>query len=568
MQKARFQTAFWAGFWVLTKPYWFSAQRRKGLALLAALIGLSVGLVWVEVQWNIWNNDFYNALQNKDEAEFLRQLAVFTMIAVLWVIARVYRLYFQQILLIEWRTWLNEHLLAQWLKDRAYYRLQLADRGIDNPDQRIADDLRIFVEKTLELGVGLLSAVAMIACFVAILWNLSSSFTLGGISIPGVLVWIAVVYSLVGSGLAHLVGRSLIGLDFNQQRVEADYRYSLVRLRENSEGVALYRGESLELANFRERFGHVIRNWWGIIEKRKQLNWFVSFYGQFSIAFPYLVSAPRYFAGAVGMGFIFQTASAFRNVQWSLSWFVDSYTEFAYWKATVDRLTSFSASLERARAEAEQRDGERAEEPTEVIGLEGLELAVPQGKPLLAATSIQLRPGEDVLVTGPSGAGKSTLFRTLAGIWPYWKGRVRLPQGARLLFLPQKPYLPIGALKRAVTYPADMAQFSDRQVAEALQAVGLGALVTNLGRSENWAQVLSGSEQQRLAFARALLNAPDWLFLDEATAALPEDDQDMLYRLLKERLPRTTLVSIGHRASLRKQHERQLAWHGEQLVSA
>ena len=566
MQKARFQTAFWADFWVLAKPYWFSAQRKKGLTLLAALIGLSVGLVWVEVQWNIWNKDFYNALQNKDEAEFLRQLGVFTMIAVLWVIARVYRLYFQQILLIEWRTWLNEHLLAQWLEDRAYYRLQLADRGIDNPDQRIADDLRIFVEKTLELGVGLLSAVAMIACFIAILWNLSSDFTLAGTSIPGVLVWIAVVYALIGSWLAHLVGRSLIGLDFNQQRVEADYRYSLVRLRENSEGVALYRGESLELANFRERFEHVIRNWWGIIEKRKQLNWFVSFYGQFSIAFPYLVSAPRYFAGAVGMGFIFQTASAFRNVQWSLSWFVDSYTEFAYWKATVDRLTSFSASLERARAEAGERDGERAEEPTAVIGLEGLELAVPQGKPLLAATSIQLRPGEDVLVTGPSGAGKSTLFRTLAGIWPYWKGRVRLPQGARLLFLPQKPYLPIGALKRAVTYPADMAQFSDRQVAEALQAVGLGALVTNLGRSENWAQVLSGSEQQRLAFARALLNAPDWLFLDEATAALPEDDQELLYHLLKERLPRTTLVSIGHRASLRKQHERHLAWRGDQLA--
>jgi len=311
----------------------------------------------------------------------------------------------------------------------------------------------------------------------------------------------------------------------------------------------------------------VIRNWWGIVEKRKQLNWFVSFYEQFSIAFPYLVAAPRYFAGAVGMGFIFQTASAFRNVQWSLSWFVNSYTEFAYWKATVDRLTSFSASLERVRAEAQKESGERTEQPAGSIGTEDLQLAIPQGKPLLAPTSLQLRSGEDVLITGPSGAGKSTFFRALAGIWPYWKGRVRLPKGARLLFLPQKPYLPIGSLKHAVTYPGDTAQFSDRQIADALRAVGLAMLATDLERSENWAQMLSGSEQQRLAFARALLNAPDWLFLDEATASLPEDDQEALYRLLKERLPQTTLVSIGHRASLRTRHQRQLAWQGEQLAA-
>jgi len=563
MQKTGFLTAFWT----LAKPYWVSAERRRGLALLGLLVGLSIGLVWLEVQWNSWNNDFYNALQNKDQAEFFRQLGRFTLIAVFWVLARVYRLYFQQILLIEWRTWLNEHLLAHWLKDRAYYRLQLADRGIDNPDQRIADDLRIFVEKTLELGVGLLSAVATLACFIAILWTLSSDFALGGVSLPGVLVWIAVVYALVGRFLAHRIGRRLIGLDFEQQRYEADYRYSLVRLRENSEGVALYRGETLELANFRGRFAHVIRNWWGIVEKRKQINWFVSFYEQFSIAFPYLVAAPRYFAGAVGMGFIFQTASAFRNVQWSLSWFVNSYTEFAYWKATVDRLTSFSASLERVRAEAQKESGERTEQPAGSIGTEDLQLAIPQGKPLLAPTSLQLRSGEDVLITGPSGAGKSTFFRALAGIWPYWKGRVRLPKGARLLFLPQKPYLPIGSLKHAVTYPGDTAQFSDRQIADALRAVGLAMLATDLERSENWAQMLSGSEQQRLAFARALLNAPDWLFLDEATASLPEDDQEALYRLLKERLPQTTLISIGHRMSLRTQHQRQLEWQGEQLAA-
>jgi putative ATP-binding cassette transporter len=402
--------------------------------------------------------------------------------------------------------------------------------------------------------------------FTIILWELSGDFTVAGVAIPGFMFWIAVVYAFIGSWIAHKVGRPLIGLDFTQQRFEADYRYSLVRLRENSEGVALYKGEALELASFRERFHMVIQNWWGIMNKRKQLNWFTSFYTQFSIIFPYVVAAPRYFSGAVGMGFIFQTSSAFRNVQGSLSWFIDVYPQYATWKATVDRLITFNASLERARAEGAQVAGEREEAAAETLGIEGLELALPQGRPLLANTSLTLKPGEDVLITGPSGAGKSTLFRALAGIWPYWKGRVRVPRGAKLLFLPQKPYLPIGTLKRAVTYPADSPSFADRDIADALQAVGLAPLAADLERSENWAQVLSGGEQQRLAFARALLNKPDWLFLDEATASLPEEAQDALYKLLKERLPKTTLVSIGHRASLRGHHDRQLQWQGERLA--
>jgi putative ATP-binding cassette transporter len=563
MQKTGFLTAFWA----LAKPYWVSEQRTKGVLLLAAVIGLSLGLVWLEVQFNTWNKDFFNALEKKDQAEFFHQLWVFTRIALMAIVAGVYRLYLQQMLQIEWRAWLNEHFLATWLKDRAYYRLQLVDRGVDNPDQRIADDLRIFVDMTLDLSIGLLSAVVTLASFTVILWSLSGDYTIAGVAIPGFMFWVALAYATIGSWLSHKIGKSLIGLDFNQQRFEADYRYSLVRLRENSEGVALYRGEPLEHANFRERFQHVIDNWWGIMRKRKQLNWFVSFYYQFSVPFPYLVAAPRYFSGAVGMGYIFQVGSAFTNVRGSLSWFIDVYPQFAAWKATVDRLTSFNASLEHAREEAAQLGGERAEEPGGTLAIEGLELALPQGKPLLSSASMQLRPGEDVLVTGPSGAGKSTFFRTLAGIWPYWKGQVRLPKDAKLLFLPQKPYLPMGTLKRAVTYPADEAKFTDAQIADALRAVGLAQLAGDLERSENWAQVLSGGEQQRLAFARALLNEPDWLFLDEATASLPDEDQEALYRLLKQRLPRTTLVSIGHRESLRAHHGRQLAWQGERLAA-
>ena len=563
MQKTRFLTAFWA----LAKPYWVSEQRTKGIALALAVIGLSLGAVYLEVQFNLWNKNFFNALEQKDQSEFFRQLWIFTFIAVIWFIVQVYRLYLQQMLQIEWRSWLNEHYLAQWLRDRAYYRLQLLDHGVDNPDQRIAEDLRLFVDMTLDLAIGLLSAVVTLVSFTVILWALSSEYTIGGVVIPGFMFWVAVVYALIGSWLAHKVGKPLIQLDFNQQRFEADYRYALVRLRENSEGVALYKGEHLELLTFRERFRHVIDNWWGIMRKRKQLNWLVSFYYQFSVPFPYLVAAPRYFAGAVGMGYIFQVGQAFTNVKGSLSWFIDAYAQFASWKATVDRLTTFSASLERARAEAGEIAGERTEHAANALVVEGLELALPQGKPLLAATTVQMRPGEDLLITGPSGAGKSTLFRALAGIWPYWKGRVRMPKGARLLFLPQKPYLPIGTLKRAVAYPADADKFKVAQITEALQGVGLGALAVDLERSENWAQVLSGGEQQRLAFSRALLNAPDWLFLDEATASLPEEDQEQLYRLLKERLPRTTLVSIGHRASLQAHHGRHLAWQGDRLAA-
>src|SRR4051812_29760859 len=435
MQKTGFLTAFWA----LTRPYWFSPQRRKGLALLAVVVALSLAIVWLEVQFNFWNKDFYNALEHRDQAEFFSQLWRFTIIAVVWIIAGVYRIYLQQMLQIEWRAWLNEHFLARWLDDRAYYRLQLVESGIDNPDQRIAEDLRLFVDKTLELGIGLLSALVTLASFVVILWTLSEGFTFLGMAIPGFMVWMAVAYAVVGSLLAHRIGRALIGLNFEQQRYEADYRYSLVRLRENSEGVALYKGEALELANFRERFAYVMRNWFGIMDKRKDLNWFTKFYLQFAIPFPYLVAAPRYFAGGVGLGFIFQTSSAFFNVRTSLSWFIDSYADIAQWKATVDRLTSFSISLERARAEAAQAGGERTEQPLDAINLDGLELALPQGAPLLASTTVRLPRGENVLISGASGVGKSTFFRALAGIWPFWKGQVRLPQGARLLFLPQKP---------------------------------------------------------------------------------------------------------------------------------
>ena len=560
MQGKSIHAPFWPAFWSLARPYWVSEQRRRGLMLLAAVVGFTLALVWIEVQFNSWNKGFYDTFENKDRLGFYLELGRFTLLAVIFIVLAVYKQYLQQMLMIEWRAWLTENYLSDWLEGQAYYRLQLLDRGTDNPDQRIADDLNIFVDLTLTLALGLLSAVVTLVSFVGILWTISGALEVAGFTIPGYMVWVALVYAIGGTWLTHAIGRPLIDMNFNRQKVEADFRFALVRLRENSEGVALYHGEAGEHVNFSRRFANVIANWWAIMQKQKQLTWFTSFYSQLAIIFPFVVAAPRYFSGAAPLGTIFQTASAFGQVQSALSWFINAYSSFASWKATVDRLSSFRHAIAHAREEAEALDGERVEGTDAGLSLEHLALSLPQGAPLLSDTSVRLAPGENVLITGPSGAGKSTLFRALAGIWPYWKGRITLPKGARLLFLPQKAYLPIGTLKNAIAYPMPAESVTDADAAATLTSVGLGHLETELARDENWGHVLSGGEQQRVAFARALLNKPEWLFLDEASSALPEQAQADLYALLRERLPESTLVSIGHRDSLAQFHDKRMRW--------
>jgi putative ATP-binding cassette transporter len=560
-------TGFLKAFWALTKPYWVSEKRALGITLLVTAVGLALMTVWLDLQFTSWYRDFYNTFESRDQLAFWHLVGAFILLATLWVFTNVYQVYFQQMLTIEWRTWLTDHLMEAWTKHQAHYRMQLLDRGTDNPDQRIAEDLRLFVDLTLSLSIGLLTAVTTLIVFVDLLWALSGSTEILGISIPGFLVWVALGYAIAGTVLTHLIGRPLIALDFNQQRFEADFRYSLVRLRENSEGVALYRGEPEEVAGLRNRFAAVIANWWALMRRQKKLGSFTFAYRQAAVILPLVVMAPRFFAGQIQLGVIFQTNAAFGSVHGSLAWFITAYATFAQWKATVNRLIGFTAALERVREEAGKTSGERVAGNDSELAIDNVAIGLPQGTSLLQPTSLTFKPNEDVLITGPSGSGKSTLFRALAGIWPYWRGRIRLPEG-RTLFLPQKPYLPIGSLKRAAAYPGDPANVSDEEVLAALDAVGLSHLKDRLERSENWAQVLSGGEQQRLAFARALLNKPDWLFLDEATASLPEADQERLYALLEKEIPRTTVVSIGHRESLAAHHAKRLEWRGAALVPA
>jgi vitamin B12/bleomycin/antimicrobial peptide transport system ATP-binding/permease protein len=549
--------------WAIARPYWVSEDRWRARGLLVVVIALTLGMVYVNVLLNRWNNTFYNALQDKDYAVFVRQVIRFSGLAIAYIVIAVYQLYLNQMLLIRWRRWLTDRYLRAWLTDRAYYRMQLAGGESDNPDQRIADDVRLFVSDTLALAIGGLRAAVTLVSFVAILWSLSGPLhvALGGISItvPGYMVWAALLYAIVGTWLTNRIGRPLVRLNFDQQRYEADFRFGLVRFRENTEGVALYGGEADELRGFRERFANVVGNWWGIMRRQKRLTWLTAGYAQAAVVFPFVVAAPRYFRGEIPLGALVQTATAFAQVQDALSFIVSSYTDIAEWRAVVERLSGFEralqqASLEPARGSCIARaDGDAAR-----LSMDAVEVDRPDGQPLIADVTLSLTRGDTALLSGPSGVGKSTLVRALAGIWPFGRGQIHVPRDARLLFLPQKPYLPLGTLRHVVSYPRSDAGVTDAVLRESLDAVGLPELARRLDEPGNWALLLSPGEQQRIAFSRALIHKPDWLFLDEATSAVDEATEAQLYRLLGERLPATTIVSVGHRATLRAFHRRRL----------
>ncbi|MBK1661571.1 ABC transporter ATP-binding protein/permease [Paracraurococcus ruber] len=572
--------SFLSDAWRIAGPYWHSEERWRARLLLGVVVLLNLSLVGMSVLLSYWNREFFNALQEKDAASFWSLLfwgkvtdsgpmPGFVFVAALFILIAVYQLYLRQALQIRWRTWLTKQVLDRWLADRAYYRIALTDPGTDNPDQRVQDDIRLFVEKTLDLGFGLLRSVVTLVSFVFVLWGLSGTATILGIEIPGYMVWVALLYAVIGTALSHWIGRRLIPLNFNQQRVEADFRYALMRLRDNAEGVALYGGEADEKRGLTARFQALIENWWRIMVATKRLTFFQYGYTQVALVFPFVVASPAYFAGKIPLGGLTQTADAFGQVQGSLSWFVDSYRELTEWRATVVRITGFLDAIGAARGATQAGTGVRAEaEARPDLALDGVTLALPDGRVLIEGASARVAPGETVLVTGPSGSGKSTLFRAIAGIWPFGGGRVEVPKDASVLFLPQRPYLPLGSLQRAVCYPRSVTDFSEAEVRAALSDAGLGHLAPRLEEEDAWDRRLSGGEQQRLALARALLLRPQWLFLDEATASLDPEAEARFYQLLRERLPGTTLVSIAHRPAVAQYHARTLRVRDGRLEAA
>lgn len=553
----RIERRFFRDAWELTKPYWTSQERWTALALIVGIVVLNLFQVYLSIWLNEWRGIFFDALQNYDKPVFVHQLWRFSAFAAVALATGLLTFYWTQLLQIRWRRWMTERYIDGWLERKAYYRMQIEGSETDNPDQRIADDLRLFTGQVLNLSIGLLSSVVTFVSFISILWALSGPLTIplgtyGSITIPGYAAIGAILYAGLGTWATVKLGRPLIGLTFNQQRYEADFRYSLVRLRENSESIAFYKGEEHEARVLNGRFSNVYRNFIALLIRQIKLNVLNSTYSQIALIVPYIVAAPKYFGKAIQFGGVQQIATAFDQVQTSLSFIVNSYSDIAELQAVMIRLTQFEHRAAAARAETPAIDIAQSEGGG--LTVSDLDLALPNGSMLKRGININVPKGARMLVMGETGAGKSTLLRAISGLWPFGRGRI-VSSAKRPLFLPQKPYIPLGTLREALLYPYKPADVTDLVLIGALNAVGLGSLAQELNREDKWAQRLSVGEQQRLAFARVLIHKPDMIFLDESTSALDETSEAELYHLIESLPERPTVISVGHRSTLRPLHD-------------
>jgi vitamin B12/bleomycin/antimicrobial peptide transport system ATP-binding/permease protein len=549
----------------LTGRWLRAPDRGNARWLILLLVVLTVCQVAIQLRFNLWNRDFFNALENRDAAAFRHQIYVFLGLAALSMSTAVYQLYVKQLIQLRWREWLTKHLLEAWLADGRQYQLEMGGTGADNPDQRIAEDARVATELAVDFMTGLLNSVLMLTAFVGVLWAMSGplALTIAGrdIEIPGYMVWAALFYAILGTSLTLLVGRPLVRLNIARTAAEADFRFGLTRARESGEGIALIRGEADERRGLAGAFTRVAGAVKGVMRSQRNLMWLTSAYGTIAMIFPTVVAAPAYFSGAITLGGLMQIGAAFGQVQWSLNWFVDNFPRIAEWRSAVTRLVTFQDAVEQLgalQADAGQPTIKVTQGGADSLVFRDLEVAFANGTTVIGEASAEIQAGERVLIKGESGTGKSTLFRAIAGLWPWGAGEIVTPPLDRVMFLPQRPYLPLGSLRGALSYPAEPGRFADAEIEAALKAVSLGQLVGRLDEEERWDRVLSLGEQQRLAFARLLLHRPDWIFMDEATAALDEANQDAMMTLVVEQLPKAALVSIGHRPGLEVFHTRTL----------
>ena len=575
MKSGYWTREFIVGLFHLITPYWNSEEKKSARLYLAAIITLTIAAVYMTLLLNEWFNSFYSALQNYDSDAVYRGLLRFTGLAFAHIAFAVYSYYLQQRLALRWRKWMTKNYLAKWTGQQMYYRLEMFSQGTaDNPDQRISEDINLFTARTLSFMSGLLRSATTIVCFIFVLWNLSEvlSFSAAGqeIHIYGYLVWTALAYSVLGTWITHKVGHRLVSLNYLQQKLEADFRFSMVRLRETAESVAFYNGAAKEESFLSNRFMTLLRNTLFIVKKQKQLSWLTNSYAQIAIIFPFVVAVPRYLSQNISLGGLMQIANCFGKVQDAMSYFVDVYASLAEWQSCAERLLSFDKHIAAIEKETEEKSGSLVREETpDRLRLTDVTISVPamdenkRTREIISSAACTIRSGEHVILKGPSGSGKSTLLRTLAGFWPYVKGHISMPAPSEMMFIPQKPYIPMGTSAEAASYPLETA---DKEIlSPLLMEYGLSHLMEKPDTEADWSHILSLGEQQKLAFVRVFLRKPKWVFLDEATSAMDEETEEKMYRLLTA-LPGTTVISIGHRSTLDKWHDRVLRITNGKLI--
>ncbi|KAB5622000.1 ABC transporter ATP-binding protein/permease [Pseudomonas putida] len=546
-------------FWQLAGDYFSFRRSWRPLLVFALLLFLALFSVRMNVLFSFWYNGFYSALQGLDQTAFWYLLGVFAVLATIHVLRSLFNYYVTQSFNIHWRVWLTERLTADWMHGDAYYRGQFLGEPVDNPDQRIELDVNAFVSGSVSLALGAVSALVSLVAFTGILWGLSAPLAVAGVEVPRAMVFAVYVYVLIATWIAFRLGRPLIRLNFLNEKLTANFRYALMRLRENAENIAFYQGAQVERGTLLGRFFALIGNVWALVWRSLKFNGFNLGVSQVAVVFPFILQAPRFFSGAIKLGDVMQTSQAFGQVQDSLSFFRESYDTFASYRATLDRLTGFLD----ANHQASELPHVATRELPRALDIAGLQVLRPDGHRLIADLSLSLQAGQALLIKGPSGSGKTTLLRALAGLWPYAEGAVARPLGAQALFLSQRPYLPLGDLRTAIAYPAQVGQEQDARMQQALRQVNLAHLAERLEESRDWTRILSIGEQQRLAFARVLFNQPHVVFLDESTSAMDEGLEHALYSLLRNEMPETLLVSVGHRSTLAGFHSHRLEVDGK-----